>query len=179
MEFLLHSKITKSGQLVLHIPLGLRLSIIIIGLIILLVSISPFDNEQGIQFALPSIIILCILLFGALYEERWIFDPQSETITFLFGLLFVTKKVRIQFKDIAEIKIEHSLKRGASEQDSPVQETKNPGLLIFFRPRVFVSLSLYLHTSERLVVESARSKHEKRISETAHLIASVLKREAD
>ncbi|MCE1195372.1 hypothetical protein LWX53_02600 [bacterium] len=51
-------------------------------------------------------IILAFLLFGLLYEERWIVDPRSGKVRHLGGVWPVAKATEIAFGDIESLRLE-------------------------------------------------------------------------
>jgi len=175
MEFLLKSKQTKSGTLVLHIPLLLRLSIIAIGLVIIAASLIPVIEGTQSQLGVTTILLLLLLLFGALYEERWTFDPATRTISFRFGLLFLAKTMRISFDQIDEITLEKTVK-GSMQKPAEHADLERPqtGLKKLFQPKVFINLVLYLKDSERLVIESGNARKEAQLINIKNQIQAVI-----
>ncbi len=175
MEFMLKSKKTDSGILILHIPLMLRLSIVAIGIIIFLASFIPLLEGSQAQLGVSSVILLIILLFGALYEERWIFDPKNKLISFHFGLILLSKKMHIQFSQVSEISIEKSVRGKAqlpAEEKEPARQQSWFGNL--FRPKVFINLVLYLNDAERLIIESGNPRKEERLIDIKNQIEELI-----
>ncbi len=175
MEFVLKSKRTKQGTLVLHIPLRLRLSIITIGLIILAASLIPILEGTQTQLGVATIALLIILLLGALYEERWIFDPAARTISFRFGLLVLAKTMTISFDQGDELTVEKPVKGKLHNQEAQEAPSRpQTGLARLFQPKVFINLVLYLKDSERLIIESGNARKEAQLINLKKEIQEIL-----
>jgi hypothetical protein len=175
MEFLLKSKITKTGALELHIPLLLRLSIVAIGIIIIAASLIPILEKTQSQLGVTTIVLLVLLLFGALYEERWTFDPAARIISFRFGLLFLAKTMKISYDQVDEITLEKAVKGKMQSQDDLAEPSRpQNGLGRLFRPKVFINLVLYLKDAERLIIESGNARKEAQLINIQKQIQEVL-----
>ncbi|AEJ20810.1 hypothetical protein [Gracilinema caldarium] len=175
MEFLLKSKRTNKGTLELHIPLLLRLSLSAIGLIILAASLIPILEGPQTQQGVTTIVLMIILLFGALYEERWTFDPASRTISFRFGLVFLAKTMKISYDQVDEITLEKAIKGKMQNLEAPAEPSRPQNSLArFFQPKVFINLALYLKDSERLIIESGNAKKEAQLINLKKEIQEIL-----
>jgi len=175
MNFLLTSKKSKTGALVLQIPILLRLSITAIGLIIFAASLIPNMEGTQTQPGVTTIVLLIFLCFGALYEERWTFDPATRTISFRFGLLFLAKTMNISYDQVDEITLEKAIKGKMQNQDDHAEPSRpQTGLDRLFQPKVFINLVLYLKDAERLIIESGNIRKEEQLIKIKKQIQEVL-----
>lgn len=175
MELLLTSKRSKTGALVLHIPLALRISILAIGLIIIAASLIPSSDGAQSHLGVTTVLLCIVLLLGALYEERWTFDPATRAIKFRFGLLFLAKTMSIPYDQVDEIRVERAMKgtmQPLNEQTEPTKPTT--GLFRLFQPKVFINLVLYLNHAERVVIESGSARREDQLITLKNQIQEVI-----
>jgi len=70
-----------------------------------------------------SLIILAILILGALYEERWIIDPEAREITNRQGLVVLARRKRWRFDEIEGVAYTHY--RGGTIPGSPQTPPSN------------------------------------------------------
>jgi hypothetical protein len=64
-----------------------------------------------------SLIILALLILGAVYEERWVIDPDTREVTNRHGLLFLAQRRRWRFDEIEAVEYTHY--RGGTLPGSP------------------------------------------------------------
>ncbi len=83
--------------------------------IFLVVASSQFflAGDRGVSVA--GILILAVTLLGTLLEERWSFDPGSETARFRFGLLFAAHVRTIPFAEISAVEFD-DFEKGFNKQ---------------------------------------------------------------
>lgn len=100
MEIPLSLKKTSDGSLSYGIPLWYRIAT---GAMLAFVLGGAFSASGRPSFA--AWIIILLLGFGVLYEERWIVDAKTRTIMHKAGILPVTKTQSIPFAQVAELRL--------------------------------------------------------------------------
>lgn len=88
------------------------------------------DPEATGSFAVP---IACSLfcLFGLLYREGWVFDPQKKTVVSLFGFgPFVKKKV-FPYEEIKGLAITHFVKGDTKADAKPSRKRHKKAMVVF------------------------------------------------
>jgi hypothetical protein len=100
MEIPLSLKKTSDGSLSYGIPLWYRIAT---GAMLAFVVGGAFS--AGGRPSLVAWIVIVLLAFGMLYEERWIVDLKAKTITHKAGILPVTKTQSIPFTQVAELRL--------------------------------------------------------------------------
>ncbi len=108
----------KDGKTILiyHISLIYR---IIMSLIFILLALAVFSNKP---VTVSGIIILAICLLALLYEETWIFDNNSGTIIYYFGLMIFKKKRVFSFQEIDNFSINHFARGKLNQETLPAPE---------------------------------------------------------
>ncbi len=175
MEFLLKSTTKDKGILILHVPLWFRLALLFIGCVVLFALLIPVREGSPAGIGVPGLVLMVVIFFGTLYEERWIFDPLRRTISFRFGLLFLAKTMEIPFDQIDEISVERATKGTMQQAQSGDKENlPQRGIGRLFRPKQYSNLILYLQDSERLVIESVNFRKEEQLIKLKDHIQQVL-----
>ena len=88
--FRLKLKKLSDGRLMFSIPIGYKLLLLFIGMLILISLIVTREEDGGSIFVRENtipLIMAVISLLGAAYHERWIFDKNREQITHQNGLI--------------------------------------------------------------------------------------------
>jgi uncharacterized membrane protein len=95
MNFVLKEQ--ENGPLSLVLPIWFRILFIFIAVLLGtgIYASSPENNKQWIPILLT---VGCIA--GAFYNEKWIFHKNEGTIVHSSGILFITKKRIVDFKDV-------------------------------------------------------------------------------
>lgn len=100
MEIPLRLKISPDGLISYGIPLWYRL----ISAAMLIV-VSGGLMSSGEKPGFTAWIVLALLALGALYEEKWVFDPETKTIRHSNGFLPFAKAKAIPFAEAAEFSL--------------------------------------------------------------------------
>ena len=104
MGFRLQLKRRADGRLLFTIPLGYKLLLLFIGLLILVSLIVTREEGGGSFFVRENTIplVICLIsLLGAAYHECWIFDKAGGQVVHQNGLIFFhsNKVYRIAYFD--------------------------------------------------------------------------------
>lgn len=101
MEIQLYLKKHKNGRISYGLPLWYRIiTLIMLGLIG-----SSFvvpENSPGVV----GWVVLALLAFSLLYEERWMVDPAKQSIEHRVGIYPVLRRTTINFSSIAHFSID-------------------------------------------------------------------------
>ncbi|MBA7572076.1 hypothetical protein ES708_13851 [subsurface metagenome] len=106
--FRLKLKHLSDGRLFFTIPLGYKLLLFLIGLLILISLIITRQEGLGSIFVRENTIplIICFLSFlGAAYHERWIFDKKQNQIVHQNGIFALHRNKVYGFSDFERIEI--------------------------------------------------------------------------
>jgi hypothetical protein len=183
LGFRLQLKQHPDGRLIFTIPLGYKLLLLIIGVLILVSLIATREEGSGSIFVRQNIVplIICILsLLGAAYHESWIFDKKAGQVVHQNGLigLHSNKVIRIEDLEYVEISRFYRGRLGSSPGSSPgITPGSSPGTgtsqqtrrSLAFRPVITLSLHTKDHGIFRL--ENYRGSHLKKVESTARSIA--------
>jgi hypothetical protein len=93
---------TDRGSLVLETPLAGRL--LLAGMALFLGLLTPF----AAAFSLVPGVLALIALAAAFYRETWLFDRERQLIVHAEGLLFLTKKKKYSFGELARVELRNS-----------------------------------------------------------------------
>jgi hypothetical protein len=96
------------GRLSFSIPLGYKLLLFLIGLLILISLIITRQEEGSSIFIRENTIplVICFLSFlGAAYHERWIFDKEQGQIIHQNGIFALHSNKEYAFSDFERIEI--------------------------------------------------------------------------
>ena len=110
--FRLQLKKLSDGRLVLTIPIGYKLLLLAIGLLILISLIVTREQGSGSIFIRENTIplIICLIsLLGAAYHERWIFDKAAGQVIHQNGLIFLHSNRRYSFSEFERIEVQRRL----------------------------------------------------------------------
>jgi hypothetical protein len=119
---------------------------------------------QSGGFAPLPIGILVVLLVGALYEERWEFDPTEGTITTRHGLLVAARRRTWRFSEVSAVEYTHYRSGSVpGSHQAPPSESENVGEAMnrFGRlgrglNRHFLRYGLVFHDGSRRRIELRR-----------------------
>jgi hypothetical protein len=105
----IHLKLTEheKGKLSLELPLFIRISLLLIAGILFFGLILPSLGDGQLfsrSNAIPSILFLVVLL-GALYRDRWIWDSEANTMERHVGLLFLYGRKTAAISELASVQI--------------------------------------------------------------------------
>jgi len=98
MEIPLRLKKLADGRVVYGIPLWYRIMMIVI-----IAAVAGAMALTGENPGIAAWIILAVLIFGLLYEERWDIDPKACTVVHRGGLLIAPRRTVIEFDRIEGI----------------------------------------------------------------------------
>ncbi len=80
---------------------------------------------NGEPLPILSVVLLVVVLLGALYEERWIFDPSSQTVSNRQGLIVLSRRRSWNFHEIDSI--EYTTYRVGSNPRTASEDSGNHG----------------------------------------------------
>ena len=130
--------------LCLVLPIWFRvLFLFIVALLVAGVLVSGISASG--QWVPILIIIACI--WGALYEEKWIFNKVENSIVYISGTLFLNKKKIYKFEDIESYNLTGEF------------HTENEGRINRLRKKM-VKFSITLNSGEVLVIDITSGKTE-------------------
>jgi hypothetical protein len=116
--FRLQLKKLSDGRLVLTIPIGYKILLLVIGLLILVSLIVTRDEGGGSIFIRENTIplIICFIsLMGAAYHERWIFDKDQSRIIHQNGLVALHSNKLFRIEDFEQIEVSTRLSGAQAE----------------------------------------------------------------
>jgi hypothetical protein len=163
--FRLHLKQLPDGRLMFTIPLGYKLLLFLIGLLILISLIITRQEDSGSIFIRENTIPLtiCFLSFlGAAYHERWIFDKEQNQVIHQHGISALHGKKVYRISDLERVEISQFFRGGPGA----AQLSKRT---IFSRP--VLSLSLFKNNGDVHRLETYPKIQKSRMETTARLIA--------
>jgi len=165
LGFRLHLKQLPDGRLIFTIPIGYKLLLFFIGLLILVSLIITRQEDSGSIFIRENTIplIICFLsLLGAAYHERWIFDKEQDQVIHQNGISALHSNKVYRITDLDRIEISRFTKRIPSA--SRVSEKSFAGRVV---------LALVLHAKDGRIhrLETYRISHSSQIGTTARQIA--------
>lgn len=149
-------RLRRRGRVIeLRFPISIRL---VLGGIAGLVLAAMIAGNAFLPF---PIVLTSICVLASVYDERWIFDADTRTVTRRRGLLAFARSESIRFADIEELYVSHFVK------GSPSHFPK--GKVGDFR-RHQVTLYLWMKSGERRTIETRPSDHALDLVETAREI---------
>jgi hypothetical protein len=163
--FRLQLKRHPDGRLIFAIPIGYKLLLLLIGLLIL-ISLFVTRAESGGRIFIREntipLIICLISLLGAAYHERWIFDKAESQIVHQNGLIVLHSNRIYRIADLERVEVSQFIggKAGA---------TVHIKRSIALRP--IITLSLRTKDGRSLRLENFRFSHRARVEATAREIA--------
>ncbi|MDP3179190.1 MAG: hypothetical protein Q8M76_14885, partial [Spirochaetaceae bacterium] len=113
MEIPLVLRLARDGRLVYAIPAWYRA---VMGFIAACVLASLF-----IAGGMPGIvgwIVIALVCFGGLYEERWTFDRSDQSVTHRAGLVFWSRETRVRTDSIATFRLSAFIRGSIPGSDS-------------------------------------------------------------
>jgi hypothetical protein len=163
--FRLQLKKLPDGRLVLTIPIGYKLLLLFIGLLILISLIVTRDEGGGSIFIRENtipLIIAVISLLGAAYHERWIFDKSAGQAIHQNGLIVIHSNKVYRLDDIDRVEISQfgNVKFGNSR-------TKKRSI----NNRSRLTLSLHMKDGISYRVEMYRISQKRHVERTASIIS--------
>ncbi|MEJ5189580.1 MAG: hypothetical protein WHT84_10255 [Breznakiellaceae bacterium] len=175
---------TKEGNVMLTVPMSTRLSLGAIGTFLVGSTAYVSLLEGKAPFDALNLALLVLTIAATLYEERWILDKTSQTITFRFGMLPLARRQTIPFSAVEKVKLEYFVKgrSGFLSRDEAATfyrgRPKGPALP-FFSPPLWVNLVLLLTNGGRLVLDSRKGKTALELSHIGEEIATLLGKELE
>ena len=163
--FRLHLKQLPDGRLMFTIPLGYKLLLFFIGLLIFVSLVITIQEDSGSIFIRENTIplIICFLSFlGAAYHERWIFDKKQDQVIYQHGVSILHSNKEYRIGDLERIEISQFVK-GKAGTAQPAKRS------IAFRP--IVTLSLQTKDGNNFRLENYKASHRSRVETTARTIA--------
>lgn len=144
-----------NSSLVIGTPLKMRL--VFLGIALFLVYMVLY---HALYTVIPIVLVVCTL-FGALYNEKWVFDRENHAASHAEGFTLFTRKRIYNLSRITRIELRNSkpksaLKHTAGEseaQQEPV-ETDPPKL----KPRGFSALFLIFEDGKELNMHTTNIK---------------------
>ncbi len=165
MGYRLQLKRHPDGRLLFTIPLGYKLLLLFIGLLILISLIVTRDKGGGGIFIRENTIplIICLISFlGAAYHECWIFDRAGSQIIHQNGLIAIHSNRVYRIENLDRVEVSKFIKG----KGGAVQQTRRS---IAFRP--IITLSLETTDGRSLRLENYRFSHRTKVEATARSIA--------
>jgi hypothetical protein len=163
--FPLQLKHRPDGRLVFTIPVGYKLLLLVIGLLILISLLVTREEGGGSIFIRENTIplIICLIsLLGAAYHECWIFDKAEGRVIHENGLIAIHGSKVYGFEDLDRIEVSRFVKGKAGS-------TQQVGRSLAFRP--IITLSLETRDGRNLRLENYRFSHRTKVETTARAIA--------
>ena len=158
VEIRLQPRNRPDGSLELHLPISFRI------LFAVLAAVVGLGMIGAPQIGLFPTIVLLVLVLGALYEERWHFDPNTNTVTSWHGLLVANKARQWSFADIEAVNSAFYL-RGSVPGSAPPEEnethTYGGGRRFFQRPQLKYGLILKSGEIVRIEIRRVRDSEKK------------------
>jgi hypothetical protein len=165
MGFRLHLKQLPDGRLIFTIPLGYKLLLFFIGLLIFASLIITRQEDSGSIFIRENTIplIVCLLCFlGAAYHESWIFDRARDQVVHQHGISALHSNKVYRVTDLERIEISQFVRGKAGGSQGAKRS-------IAFRP--IVTLSLQTKDGNNFRLENYRASQRSRVETTASKIA--------
>ena len=163
--FRLQLKKLSDGRLMFSIPVGYKILLLGIGLLILISLIVTRAEGGGSIFIRENTIplIICFLsLMGAAYHECWIFDREGAQVIHQNGLIGLhSNKVR-RIGDLDRVEVSQFIR-------GKIGSTMQGKRSLAFRP--IITLSLQTRDGESLRLENYRFSHRTKVNATARSIA--------
>jgi len=163
--FRLQLKPRPDGRLMFTIPVGYKLLLLFIGLLILISLIVTREEGGGSIFIRENTIplIICLIsILGAAYHERWIFDKEQGQIIHQNGLIALHSNKVYRFSDFERIEVSRFGMVGKNE-------TKNlTGKMLF---RQVWALSILEKTGKIHTIETFRRSQLSRAERAANTIS--------
>jgi hypothetical protein len=146
------------GSLELRLSLGFRLMFTVFAVV---VAVGMLSTPR--IALLPSTLLL-ILLFGALYDERWRFDPASKTIVARHGLLIAGRKRSWRFDEIAAVHSSYYMSGTVPGSGSAHPDRTGSGMRgrrFFQRPHIKYGLTLTSGEMIRIEIRRVRDTEDR------------------
>jgi hypothetical protein len=163
--FRLQLKRPADGRLVFTIPIGYKILLLFIGLLIL-ISLIVTRSESGESIFIREntipLIICVVSLLGAAYHECWIFDNNVKHIIHQNGLIALHSNRVYRFEDLDCVEIAQFIKGKSGAAALPKRS-------IAFRP--IITLTLQMKDGGRIRLENYRLAHLRKVEATARSIA--------
>ena len=155
MSFVLKKK--RDGTLVLVLPIWFRMLFLFI---VVLLAAGVFVSGITASGQWIPILIILMCSFGALYEEKWIFNKSLNSFTYISGTMFLNKKKIYKFEDIEIFNITGEF------------HTENEGRINRLRKKM-VKFSLILKSGKVMDIDITTGKTESlKLKEKAQKIAA-------
>lgn len=158
IEIRLQPRNRPDGSLELHLPLSFRVFFAVLAIVV------GLGMAGAPQIGLFPTIVLLVLVVGALYEERWLFEPSSGTITSRHGLLVLNKKQTWSFSDVDSVSSSFYL-RGSVPGSAPPSEEETHSLgggrRFFQRPQLKYGMILKSGEIVRIEIRRVRDSESK------------------
>jgi len=100
MSFVLKEK--GDGSLVLTLPVWFRVLFLFI---VVLLTAGVVVSGIGASGQWVPILIIITCIWGALYEEKWIFNKSENSVEYISGTMLINKKRSYKFKDIEQFNV--------------------------------------------------------------------------
>lgn len=163
--FRLQLKQLPDGRLIFTIPLGYKILLFLIGLLIFVsLIITRQEGSSSIFVRVNTIpLIVCLLAFlGSAYHERWIFDREQDQVIYQHGISALHSNKVYRIPDLERIEIAQFVKGKAGDAQTAKRS-------IVFRP--IVTLSLQTRDGNNVRLENYRASHRPKVETTARTIA--------
>jgi len=163
--FRLQLKKLSDGRLIFTIPVGYKILLLCIGLLILVSLIMTREQGGGSIFIRENTIplIICFLsLMGAAYHECWIFDREGGRVIHQNGLIAIHNNKVYRIDDLDRVEVSQFI-RGKVGPGSLQKRT--------FLIRPVLTLSLHALDGQRHRLETYNSSQRKRTEAAARAIA--------
>lgn len=163
--FRLQLKKLSDGRLVFTIPIGYKLLLLIIGLLILISLLVTRDEGGGSIFIRENtipLIIAVISLLGAAYHECWIFDKAAGQVIHQNGLIAIHSNKVYRIEDLERIEISQFVKGKAGDSRTVKRSIGNRSML---------TLSLHMKDGITHRVEIYRVSQKQHVEMAASIIS--------
>lgn len=161
MELPLQLRARKSGELVYGIPLWYRIA----SLLALAVFATAVVASGGTGPVGVLVVLACA--FAALYEERWSLDGAKGAVESRTGLLFMARRERHAFAEVAGFRVELFAKGKLDQASLPDRPEKMP---TGSQARLLMELS----GGERRVIDSVSWRKRERLEAVARAMSALV-----
>lgn len=154
----------QASSLTYAVPLWYRLMASVIAMVLVAANASGMAEPEWRPSVL-GIFFVVVALVAAFYEERWAFDAKSRTVQARLGLMFLAKKLRYPFDELAAVRVD-IFQKGRMDQSVLPPEDKMPRSAL-------ARLVIDLKDGQSLLLDSVPFRARKRLSETADAISAL------
>lgn len=117
IEIHLKPRTAPDGSLILELGIAFR---VVFGALAAVLAVGV--GSTGMMGIVP-IGVLSIMVVGALYQEKWIFNPTTKRVTARHGLVVAARTRTWMFDDISEVQYAHHRVGGGASAPEEIRST--------------------------------------------------------